>query len=299
MRLVAFVLLLAGCNRPPPAPTGLDDSSRFLLRNFYADDATVGAGLTGLMDWVDDEGRDLVGVEANSDNVNGFTLADLTDEDVAELALPDDGRAVADAGGVVGVATIACSPDEAEALLVRADQTAVFDGDFDAYDREFVSSRSAFEAATGDVPALDEPVDPLADGFDPEVTAANVLFTSNDVTVTALGTTVDYTLLRDFRHGTFDVQGEPVPALLALGYVPEPSTGSDGTTLQQNYGVEISLRRAGEDTFRVFAVWTRIDSSLIGPDSPIWATNAVNTTRKSAQRMSDLCTGDDTIPAEE
>ena len=41
--------VLCGCQPPPPAPEGLDEASRFVLREFYSDDATVSAGLTGLM----------------------------------------------------------------------------------------------------------------------------------------------------------------------------------------------------------------------------------------------------------
>ena len=39
-------LLFAGCKPPPPAPEGLTDSARYMLRNFFEDDATFGAGIT-------------------------------------------------------------------------------------------------------------------------------------------------------------------------------------------------------------------------------------------------------------
>jgi hypothetical protein len=274
MRAVPLVIALAACHRPPPAPEGLDASSRFLLREFYADDETVGAGLTGLLDWVDAEGIELVDVTATTENVDGFSLADLEPEDVANLPLVGD-RDLTLATGAVGISQIACSPAEADAMLIRADQAVVFDGDFDAYERTYITDRAAFEAGS---PFLD---------------------TDNAVQVTALGTTVPYDLVRDFRHGTFEVQGEELSVFMALAFVPEPATGDDGTTLQQNYGVEIAVQRPSEATFRLFANWTFVDSSLIGPDSPIWPTNMVNTMKHSAERMSSICTGEVELPSED
>lgn len=280
------------CHRPDPAPEGLDASARFLLREFHSDDETVASGLTGLLQWFDAEGNALVGQTATEETVDGFTLVDLDPADVADLPLEDDGRDLANANGAIGLATIACTPAAAESWLVRSDQVAVFDGDFDAYVRDYVSDRATFEGATP------EPVEATIDAANADDRPDALLRTNNDVTISALSTTVSYGQVREFRHGTFDADGESLPALLALTYVPQASGDESNTVLRQNYGLELVLDRGDAESLRIFAVWSHIDSPLIGVDSPIWQTNTVNQTVKSAQRMSDLCTGDAEIPAE-
>lgn len=284
-----MLLLLLACQRPPPAPDGLDASARHLLREFWSDDDTVAAGLTGFVRWFDDEGYALVGVDATNANADGFTLIDLDAADIAALAVDDDGRDLAAANGAIGVATFGCSAASAEALLVRSDQAVVFD-DFDSYERTFATDRATFEAATPEAPPADEPIAPEDDR--PEL----VLRTDNTLTVSAIGTTLTYPLVRAFRHGRFEVDGSDTAALLALSYVPT-ATG-DGTVLRQNYGVEVVVDRPDTATLRAFAVWTEVDSPLLGPDSPLWTANAVNTTTKSAERMDALCRGEATLPDE-
>jgi hypothetical protein len=288
-----MLLLLLACSRPPEAPQGLDDASRYLLREVHSPDEVVGAGLTGLMDWYDAEGHELIGVEATTDNVDGFALADLAAEDVATLPVADDGRDLSLANGAVGLAFIDCSVPDAQSLLVRPDQDVVFE-DFDAYERTYVTSREAFEGADP-WPAVEEPLLPFDEAWDAAAWEEALLLTENAVTVTAVGTTASYTLVRHFRHGTYDVQGEPTDVWMGLAFVPEASTGSDGTVLRQNYGIELVIPH-GDDVLRVFASWVHVDSNLIGPDSPIWQTNLVNTTRKSADRMSEICRGEVTLP---
>lgn len=283
---------LMACHRPDPAPEGLDASARFLLREFHSDDATVAIGLTGLLQWFDAEGNALVGQTATAETVDGFTLVDLDPSDVADLPLADDGRDLGNAHGAIGLATIACTPAAAESWLVRPDQVAVFDGDFDAYARDYLSDRTVYETS------VPEPVDEPIVASNPEDRPDALLRTSNQVTISALGTTVSYGQVREFRHGTYDANGQSQPALLALTYVPEASGDDSNTVLRQNYGLELILDRGDAESLRIFAVWSHIDSPLIGVDSPIWQTNTVNQTVKSAQRMSDLCTGDAKIPDE-
>lgn len=284
-----MLLLFLACQRPPPAPEGLDASARHLLREFWSDDATVAAGLTGFVRWFDDEGYALVGVDATNANADGFTLADLDVADLAAVAIDDDGRDLAAANGAIGVATFGCSASVAEALLVRSDQAVVFD-DYDSYERSYASDRATFEGATSAPEPSPEPITPEGDRMD------LVLRTDNTLTVSAIGTTLTYPLLRAFRHGRFEVDGDDTTALLALSYVP--SATGDGTVLRQNYGVEVVVDRPDTPTVRGFAVWTEVDSPLIGPDSPLWTANAVNTTTKSAERMDALCRGEATLPAE-
>ena len=54
-----FALALLGCKAPPEAPKGLDDSTRYLVRNFYTADPTFQAGVQGFIDWLEDQVDDL------------------------------------------------------------------------------------------------------------------------------------------------------------------------------------------------------------------------------------------------
>ena len=191
-----MLLLLLACQRPPPAPEGLDASARHLLREFWSDDAIVASGLTGFVRWFDEEGYALVGVDATGANADGFTLGDLAAADIAALDVDDDGRDLAAANGAIGVATFGCDVASAEALLIRGDQAVVFE-DFDSYERVFVSDRATFEAGTSDPPPADAPIAP--DDDRPDL----VLRTDNSLTVSAIGTTLTYPLIRAFRHGRF------------------------------------------------------------------------------------------------
>lgn len=299
IRFVPILALMAGCSRPPPAPVGLNDSARFLMRNFYEGDATIGAGLTGWMDWYDAEGAALLGVDATTDNVSGFELAQLAPEDIALLPFADDGRDLSRAHGVVALADMTCPWADAEALLVRGDQEAVFSGDMDTYERTFLTSRTAFQGASASLEfsGIDDPIAILDPSFDPTPIDTDLLLTENHATATDLGVTLTYDLVLNLRHGVYQVQGEDTVALLIVTSIPARAESTDQTTLAQSYSVEVNLSREGR-TFRMLAEWSELDSPLMAPDSPLALSSAVNKIRKSAERMTGICQGDIDIPDE-
>ena len=65
MSLWMFVI---ACQPPPEAPAGLDESTSYMIREFYSDDATYQAGIQGFMQWYEDEGHALVGESATTSN---------------------------------------------------------------------------------------------------------------------------------------------------------------------------------------------------------------------------------------
>ena len=89
-----ILLALTACKAPPEAPSGLDDSTTFVLRNFYADDATFQAGLQGFLNWYETDGAALLGEDATIDTVGAFTVGDLNSADIAHLPVVDDGKLV-------------------------------------------------------------------------------------------------------------------------------------------------------------------------------------------------------------
>lgn len=295
MIFLGLVSLFA-CRRPPEAPAGLDDSARYLYRNFYADDETISAGLTGLMDWYDQDGDELLGEKADLESVGAFSLTELDEADIAQIPMegsPDPAQAY----GVVALAEMACRWDEAEALLVRSDQDVVFDGSFDTYGRTYETARASFEAATasGDFEAVKDAIDPTAFA---EVDPATVLLTRNAVQTTEFGVTIPFELFLHFRHGVYTIQGEEAEAFLILGYVPRKATSEGGdNSLVQNYSIEVNAARGGK-TLRVFANWNELESSLVSSDSALVLSSAVNKAQDSAQRLSEICAGSIDIPGE-
>jgi hypothetical protein len=308
--LIAGLLSVSACTPPPPAPEGLDDAARFVFREFYADDGTVGAGLTGLMNWYQDEGYSLAGQGATIDEdtevegvqpASAFTLANLEWDDLSRISLPDDGRALEDARGTVSLQEMPCSWKETEALLARSDQHVVFEGTFDSYERTYVSSRGDYEAARdsleftpilSELPDLHAP-DYVHDGLEP-----SVMLTTNHISSTELGVTLDYEYLLDFRHGFYEVQGELLPVWMILSWLKEPASGQGGNnTFEQSYGIEVTYG-TGDTALRIFANWSFVDSVIAGPDSSIWTIGAVNKSRDAAQRLSDICSGEIELPPE-
>lgn len=307
-----FVLLTA-CKPPPEAPQGLDDSTTFVLRNFYADDATFQAGLQGFLDWYENDGVALVGEEVTLETVDAYSIGDLTPEDIAHLPVvdeilvdPDDGtrepRDLTRAKGVVSLAEMDCDWKTAEALLVRPDQDAVFNGDWEGYERTYVTSRSAFESATqsGDYTAIHDALDPFADGFDGSATESTLMLTTNVVDPTAVLTSnlERYEMSLDVRHGEFDLgDGEPVSGFAIITYAVDAAWGGGGNNaLLQSFSVEVNVARPGDKTLRMLAVWSEPKGAGIEPDSALALNFAVNKSLDSSERLSGICAGD--IPIE-
>jgi hypothetical protein len=319
--LPLLLLALGACTPPPPAPQGLDAASAYLVRNFYADDATFQAGVQGFMDWFEngnppDEppGKELLGLvpgESSGKSTDAFTVGDLTAEDVALLPLAEEillnpnteergPRDLSAAAGVVSLAEMDCSWTEAEALLVRPDQDTVFDGDWEGYDRTYVTDPDDFQAASAaaEFARVAETLDPFVAGFDFEPYATTFLFTDNMADPTAvLGADMpSYPLDLDMRHGIYEIFGEDVGVLAIITYNTEAVYGPAGDNgLTQSYSIEINVERAGGKTLRMLAVWAEPFSSLINPDSPLALNYAVNKSKGSSDRMSAVCAGDVTL----
>ena len=304
------MLALSACTPPPPAPEGLDEAARFMFREFYANDATVGAGLTGLMNWYEEEGYELAGLGATIDEetdsedlqpASAFTLADLEWEDLQRISLPDDDRNVEDANGIISLQEMPCSWKEAEALLVRSDQFNIFEGDFDSYERDYATSRELFEEARDSLefaPILDELPDVHGADYDHTGLESSMMMTRNTISSTELGVTLNYNMILDFRHGLFEVQGELMPVWMIASWLEEPASGQGGAnTFQQSYSIEVTYG-TGDTSLRIFANWSYVESVIAGPDSALWSTGAVNKSRKAAERLSSICAGDIEVPEE-
>ncbi len=295
--------LLFGCKAPPPeAPEGLEDTARFLMREFYSDDATMGAGLTGLLQWYEDEGQALDGQSPTTgeDNVAAdFQLQTLLPEDLAPTMVSSSGRELSLAGGVMAVTTLSCDWAGIEMIGGRPDQDVVFEDEWAHYTRVFETDRAAYEAATEarSIPAIDQVLDPTADDFDPADTAESILWTSNPLGTSEFGVSMDYTLNIHFRHGLYLVQGQERHATITLTWQPDPTWGSGGSNaLHQNWGVDALVEDADGRVVRLVVIWSDIESVATGTD--LLVNLQVNRINRFSDRMSAICDDPSILPPE-
>ncbi len=315
---LALTIALSACKAPPIAPEGLDASAAFMVRNFYADDATFQAGIQGYLEWFENGGgRELVGLAPSSEKpVTAFEVGTLTAEDLAPLPLseeivldpgdPDDTsddeigpRDPAKAIGVVSLEQMACSWQEAEQLLVLPEQDAVFSGDWEAYERVYISSREAFEAAreSEEFATVGEAITPHEEGFALADYAGTLLFTDNSADPSPeplVGNLPAFPLRLEMRHGVFetDVYDDPVGVLVILTYAPEAFWGEQGKNgFRQSYSIELNVEQSGDETLRLLAIWNEPEILGIDPDSNIAKTTAVNKSRRSSATMREVCEG--------
>jgi hypothetical protein len=318
---LALLSLLVACEPPPPpAPQGLDESTSYLIREFYRDDAYFQAGIQGFMNWFDTEGYQLVGVEATEDNNDSFTITNLTAADIEQFPLleVEGGRDLECAPGVVSLAEMDCTWQKSEEYLQRTDQDTVFPDNWEGYARTFRTDRAAYEEATAS--DLYEPVevdiaDPFSSSFSDTTIDGSILFTRNTVDpAPVLGVNVpEYEMYLDFRHGLWDIDGpdadgDPVHAFAILTFITDDTYNTAGDNgIRQSYSIEINVERPGNRTLRMFAAWAEPVSPIIPayePDDPEYEPSAlvlnyaVNTSLEASQRLSDVCAGTVEIPAE-
>jgi hypothetical protein len=306
MTLIALALF--ACKAPPEAPEGLDESTRYLVRNFYTADDSFEAGVQGFVDWYDEEGSALVGESANIDTLDAYTIGDLQLADIEHLPInmrilldkdKDEfgQRDLSRAKGVVSLAEMDCDWTKAEQLLVRPDQDVVFSDDFEGYERSYVTKRSVFEGGTKalDFAPIRNDLDPWGDDFDPEDYASSLLLTENivDPTRVLVADMEPYSMNLDLRHGLFEVDEVETGVVSIVTYNIEAAWGDKGeNALLQSYSVEINIERKGGKTLRMLAVWAEPRGGGIEPDSAIALNFAVNKSLASSERMSGICSGE-------
>jgi hypothetical protein len=313
---LATLAALAGCKpAPPPAPEGLDESTSYMIRNFYNDDAHYEAGLVGFMRWFDEEGYELVGVRASAGDdddddgstqgTDAFTISDLSEEDISGFPLADlswdaehgGERDLAKAKGVVSVAEMDCAWQDAEDLLARWDQHTVFSDNWEGYARDYRSDRATYQAASqsAEYEAIPDAIDPFAEDFDPTPLDASMLFTiSHPDPATVIGVNIpQYEMYLDFRHGLWQIDEEEMEIMAIITFVTDATYGETGENgLRQSYSVEINVERPGNKTLRVFAAWAEPVSPSLQSDDALVLNYAVNTSQNASDRMSEICSGE-------
>lgn len=311
MLTLALTGTLLGCKPPPPAPEGLDASTSYMVENFYESDPLFQAGVQGFLDWYDTEGYLLVGEESTLSNTDSFTVGQLSAANVANLPLADEillngeedtwgPRDLTRAQGVVSLAEMDCDWIETESYLIRPDQDAVFDGDWDAYEREYLTDKDAFQGASAaaEFDPIEAALDPFSDGFDSSLYEKSILFTKNqaDPSKVLFADLDPYELRLDLRHGIYDVDGEDVGAMAILTFNTDAVWDEDGKNgLIQAFSIELNVQQENDKTLRMLAVWAEPYGAGLEPDDPAVLSYAVNKSLGASESLSKICTGETEI----
>lgn len=296
--LLAALAFLVACKPvPPDAPEGAEAGTRFLMSSFYADDLTIGAGLTGLMNWYDDEGATIDGETPELDATADFTLTPLAAEDLAPTQTSTTDRPLGEVPGVMAVSTLTgCTFEQVEAFGGRPDQDVVFEGEWAHYARTYETDRAAYDAAVADddFPAIDAALDPTSADF--SETAGALMLTSNPLGTDEVGVVLDYTLNLHFRHGRYLIQDEARRAVVILTWQPEPTEGAGGNNaLHQTWGIDALVEVDG-GVRRFVATWNDIETALDVEE--ILVRTQVNRINDFSERLVELCADPSLLPDE-
>lgn len=311
MLTLALTGTLLGCKPPPPAPEGLDASTSYMVENFYESDPLFQAGVQGFLGWYAEEGYLLVGEEATLSTTDSFTVGQLSPTNVANLPLSAEillngeedtwgPRDLNRARGVVSLAEMDCDWIETEAYLIRPDQDAVFNGDWEGYEREYLTDKDAFQGASSaeEFDPIEAAIDPFAEGFDASLYERSILFTKNQADPDKVLTAdmEPYELRLDLRHGIYDIDGEDVGAMAILTFNTDAVWDEEGKNgLIQSFSIELNVQQENDKTLRMLAVWAEPYGAGLEPEDPIVLNYAVNKSLGASERLSKICSGEEEI----
>lgn len=131
--LVLGAFVVVGC-RPPEAPETLDELASFLFEHTWDDDESyLEPGLINLQEWLED---------GFAETSKGYEVTNISPEAVASVALEE--RDLTDLIGAAVGYDVALPADQVVDLMLFEDPVEMFPGDFDKYEREFLSDSDCF-----------------------------------------------------------------------------------------------------------------------------------------------------------
>jgi hypothetical protein len=242
--VAGWVAVMMACKAPPEAPTELNELTRYLYREWEAEDPEVIAvGLRNLETFLAD-----VDVHSSQLLERSWEVLPLQEEDVAGLVRPE-GRALEDLIGV-SVAYGSVWPIEDHARVqTEADQTPFEPTAPEHYDRTFV-----------------EPEDPscFLDA------GCEFLRTFNDATRKNTLLTVTFELFKDFRW----VELEPGrQAFVSRSWFERSWHGeNENTTLWQSHSTDLWIDQGDGTALRFQVLWSESDVGLSESDALVAGT---------------------------
>lgn len=226
-----ILLLLVACKPPETAPTELTELAAWLFQ--HQDEAELlPDGLAQLDAWL----------ETHAGQQDGYTLAPLTEENVAEVEHAD--RDLAAALGAVAEAASPHPLDAHAAFVLLPDQSVVNPDDYDRFERTLLAGGDCFGPAT----------------------CAELLTWNDVIKNAAFGVQIPYEYGKDYHRVAYPWGDGTRWAMVSRGSVPEESFGEDGENgILQSYTLDVFLER-DDGIHRVQAQWSEMALVLDLPD---------------------------------
>jgi hypothetical protein len=215
-----MLVLMVGCKKVEPAPEALDDLLHYMWQK-YDDgiDEELANAITNL---------DKAVAKGELDPSDGSVSA-LSDSEIAIVGVTD--RSASDASGVFMVNRFACKMGQLEEVLSYAQQDELYEGVYEAYQRDFASPRADW--LTDDAATL-----------------------SYGITYTAkvpLGGTYD----SDSNGALRQVPTDFGRAVVQRSAMPEPAQfeNDNNKYVDQDYQLEIYYDAGGGEVVHVYGLW--------------------------------------------
>lgn len=243
MRRLLPALWLAACAVPDPAPTELEELTRFFLVEYdEGEDPLIAEGVQNLESWYG-------GAELNEEGAIYGALEDLTPEELGALGM-DTGLDLSWLAGAFEVTPQTCTMHEVTEVFLYPDQDELFVDSYVSYHRDYAQDPDCFRDGSCD----------------------RVDWTIDIESTLLLGTPMVYELHSGVRRVVSEDGDE---YLLSRTVMPEPAVvGSEGQGpgfFDQSYQIEVFLTPAGEDqVLHLYALWNSGGLEGIDPDAALW-----------------------------
>ncbi len=257
---LTLLILVFGCKMPDPAPTELDDLAHFFMAQTHEQDHDrIIEGADNLRAWFD--------ANTGADEITtGGYLTDLTLEEVDALDEMEWSPDPALCAGVFVVSRLSCALDEAAAISLEPNQLEVFEGNYQAYDREFDTDPDCYP--TGECDAVDW-TSIIEDNF---VAGIGEMF---------------YEVKVKLRRSR-DEAGDP-GAMLVRSIMPaaaEEDVNSGG--FEQSYHIEAYVPQ-GSGALHMYGMWSYGWFLESDPDDNIWFDQYLGGLEDFEKQLEDLC----------
>lgn len=248
MLSLVLAIGLGACNPPPEAPTELNELTRYLFREFEAEDPRVlEAGIANLEDF-------LLTLDLSPEidiDERSFEIEDLQDEDVGSITRPD--RPLENCLNLSVARASTRDVEDFAWMQTQVDQLPV-EPTAEDYVREVV-----------------DPADPscFVDG------SCDVLRTRNDIRRVNFLMSVNLELWKDFRRVSVVRDGEDTgrQAMIGRSWVAESFPGDNGNTaILQSYTPDIWIDRGDGSSLRYQGLFQESDVGGEVDDNIVLAT---------------------------
>ncbi|MED5374830.1 MAG: hypothetical protein VX899_27670 [Myxococcota bacterium] len=255
-----LLLTLFACKAPDPAPTEIEELSRFFI-NHYEDEEpqALADGANNLDLWYQDN--------VGEGDLGGL-LDDLLLEDIVGIGMPQD----TDPDLMVGVFHLTpqqCSLDDIAGIFLYDDQQELFPDSYITYGREYKTDTECFRPGDCDDAHWD----------------------INIKTALALGTEMTYTLDSGMVRTRPDADGDTFtePFLMSRTWLPEPAEVDGVGYFDQSYQIEVFLPTGSDTTLHFYALWNAGGVDGLDPEADFWKDQYLDSIIEWDERIDELC----------